>query len=57
MEAAHCENHMDHDLPFLPLAPRKPLLCQESRIEGNSTQQRNGPVPAVSASSEGSKNL
>ena len=30
---------------------------QESRVEGNSTQQRNGPLPAVSASSEGSKNL
>lgn len=57
MEAAYCENYMDHDLPFFPLAARKLLLCQESRIEGNSTQQRNGPVPAISASSEGSKNL
>lgn len=42
---------------FFSLAPRNPLLCQESRVEGNSTQQRNGPLPAVSASSEGSKNL
>lgn len=41
VEAAYCENYMDHDLPFFPLAPGKPLLGQESRIEGNSTQQRN----------------
>lgn len=57
VEAAYCENYMDHDLPFFPVAPRNPLLCQESRVEGNSTQLVNGPVPAVSASSEGSKNL